>query len=221
MQNENNGANNLPKIEEYIFIDNIQDFFQFKAATTTSWAFKFSGSNNKIDENSVFIFANVSEKINRMIFNKSDLKKISKIYQLIRIYSYNSDAIYVNIICNQNYNGLDILKRIAQLPDIEKMILEKLNIKQNQLNKFTIKDFHISVDNFDKVYQLQLNQKINNNNLSKSLNPSTYSYKNKTNNIDTNLVLKSNNNSFNNTNIINEKYKIYIILNYKLPYNYL
>ena len=206
MQNENNGANNLQKIEEYIFIDNIQDFFQFKAATTTSWAFKFSGSNNKIDENSVFIFANVSDKINRMVFNKSDLKKISKIYQLIRIYSYNSDAIYVNIICNQNYNGLDILKRIAQLPDIEKMILEKLNIKQNQLNKFTINDFHISVDNFDKVYQLQLNQKINNNNLSKSLNPSTYSYKNKTNNIDTNLVLKSNNNSFNNTNISSQTY---------------
>ena len=206
MQNENNGANNLQKIEEYIFIDNIQDFFQFKAATTTSWAFKFSGSNNKIDENSVFIFANVSDKINRMVFNKSDLKKISKIYQLIRIYSYNSDAIYVNIICNQNYNGLDILKRIAQLPDIEKMILEKLNIKQNQLNKFTIKDFHISVDNFDKVYQLQLNQKINNNNLSKSLNPNTYSYKNKTNNIDTNLVLKSNNNSFNNTNISSQTY---------------
>ena len=206
MQNENNGANNLQKIEEYIFIDNIQDFFQFKAATTTSWAFKFSGSNNKIDENSVFIFANVSDKINRMVFNKSDLKKISKIYQLIRIYSYNSDAIYVNIICNQNYNGLDILKRIAQLPDIEKMILEKLNIKQNQLNKFTIKDFHISVDNFDKVYQLQLNQKINNNNLSKRLNPSTYSYKNKTNNIDTNLVLKSNNNSFNNTNISSQTY---------------
>ena len=206
MQNENNGANNLQKIEEYIFIDNIQDFFQFKAATTTSWAFKFSGSNNKIDENSVFIFANVSDKINRMVFNKSDLKKISKIYQLIRIYSYNSDAIYVNIICNQNYNGLDILKRIAQLPDIEKMILEKLDIKQNQLNKFTIKDFHISVDNFDKVYQLQLNQKINNNNLSKSLNPNTYSYKNKTNNIDTNLVLKSNNNSFNNTNISSQTY---------------
>ena len=209
MQNENNGANNLQKIEEYIFIDNIQDFFQFKAATTTSWAFKFSGSNNKIDENSVFIFANVSDKINRMVFNKSDLKKISKIYQLIRIYSYNSDAIYVNIICNQNYNGLDILKRIAQLPDIEKMILEKLKIKQNQLNKFTINDFHISVDNFDKVYQLQLNQKINNNNLNKSLNPNTYSYKNKTNktnNIDTNLVLKSNNNSFNNTNISSQTY---------------
>ena len=209
MQNENNGANNLQKIEEYIFIDNIQDFFQFKAATTTSWAFKFSGSNNKIDENSVFIFANVSDKINRMVFNKSDLKKISKIYQLIRIYSYNSDAIYVNIICNRDYNGLDILKRIAQLPDIEKMILEKLDIKQNQLNKFTIKDFHISVDNFDKVYQLQLNQKINNNNLSKSLNPNTYSYKNKTNktnNIDTNLVLKNNNNSFNNTNISSQTY---------------
>ena len=209
MQNENNGANNLQKIEEYIFIDNIQDFFQFKAATTTSWAFKFSGSNNKIDENSVFIFANVSDKINRMVFNKSDLKKISKIYQLIRIYSYNSDAIYVNIICNRDYNGLDILKRIAQLPDIEKMILEKLDIKQNQLNKFTIKDFHISVDNFDKVYQLQLNQKINNNNLNKSLNPNTYSYKNKTNktnNIDTNLVLKSNNNSFNNTNISSQTY---------------
>ena len=209
MQNENNGANNLQKIEEYIFIDNIQDFFQFKAATTTSWAFKFSGSNNKIDENSVFIFANVSDKINRMVFNKSDLKKISKIYQLIRIYSHNSDVIYVNIICNQNYNGLDILKRIAQLPDIEKMILEKLDIKQNQLNKFTIKDFHISVDNFDKVYQLQLNQKINNNNLNKSLNPNTYSYKNKTNktnNIDTNLVLKSNNNSFNNTNISSQTY---------------
>ena len=209
MQNENNGANNLQKIEEYIFIDNIQDFFQFKAATTTSWAFKFSGSNNKIDENSVFIFANVSDKINRMVFNKSDLKKISKIYQLIRIYSYNSDAIYVNIICNQNYNGLDILKRIAQLTDIEKMILEKLNIKQNQLNKFTIKDFNIEVDNFEKVYQLQLNQKINNNNLSKSLNPNTYSYKNKTNktnNIDTNLVLKSNNNSFNNTNISSQTY---------------
>ena len=209
MQNENNGANNLQKIEEYIFIDNIQDFFQFKAATTTSWAFKFSGSNNKIDENSVFIFANVSDKINRMVFNKSDLKKISKIYQLIRIYSHNSDVIYVNIICNQNYNGLDILKRIAQLPDIEKMILEKLDIKQNQLNKFTIKDFHISVDNFDKVYQLQLNQKINNNNLNKSLNPNTYSYKNKTNktnNIDTNLVLKNNNNSFNNTNISSQTY---------------
>ena len=182
MQNENNGANNLLKIEEYIFIDNIQDFYQLIANTTTTWASKFSGSYKKINENSVFVFANVSDKINRMVFNKSDLKKISKIYQLIRIYSYNSDVIYVNIICNQYYNGLDILKRIAQLPDIEKMILEKLNIKQNQLNKFNIKDFHIDIDNFDKVYQLQLKQKFNNNNLSKNLNPNQYSYKNKNNN---------------------------------------
>jgi len=206
MQNENNGANNLLKIEEYIFIDNIQDFYQLKANTTTTWASKFSCSYKKIDENSVFVFANVSDKINRMVFNKSDLKKISKIYQLIRIYSYNSDVIYVNIICNQNYNGLDILKRIAQLPDIEKMILEKLNIKQNQLNKFNIKDFHIDIDNFDKVYQLQLKQKFNNNNLSKNLNPNQYSYKNKNNNNNINLGLISNNNSFNNTNINSQSY---------------
>ena len=90
MQNENNGANNLLKIEEYIFIDNIQDFYQLKANTTTTWASKFSCSYKKIDENSVFVFANVSDKINRMVFNKSDLKKISKILFILfnfRLYS--------------------------------------------------------------------------------------------------------------------------------------
>ena len=65
-------------VEEYIFIDNIKDFYQLKAATAMAWAFKLSSGDNKIDKNSVFIFANVSGKINDLYRNY-----INQLYHII------------------------------------------------------------------------------------------------------------------------------------------
>ena len=66
---------NNSNIEEYLFIDDINDLFTLKQATTTSWGLKFS-NNNKVDENSIYIFALVSNDFKKMVFNKNDLKMI-------------------------------------------------------------------------------------------------------------------------------------------------
>ena len=49
-------------IEKYIFIDNIQDLYQIKASTLTSWEMRFS-DKNQVNENSIYIIAEVDKNI--------------------------------------------------------------------------------------------------------------------------------------------------------------
>jgi hypothetical protein len=153
---------NNSNIEEYLFIDDINDLFTLKQATTTSWGLKFS-NNNKVDENSIYIFALVSNDFKKMVFNKNDLKMIKKLCELIRIYFSN---LYVNLICNQKDTKDKLFSKISATPALNKLITEKLNITQYQLNQFVISDFNVNVDNFDKVYKLEFG---NNNNLKDNL----------------------------------------------------
>ena len=196
---------NNSNIEEYFFIDNVQDLFSIKQATTTSWGIKFS-YKNLLEENSVYIFALVNDDLKKMIFNKIDLKKIKNIYQLIRIYFGN---LYVNLICGQRDTKENILFKISSSPAINKLIMEKLNIIQYPLNKFIISDFNAVLQNFDKVYKLEFNNNINDNNMKPKLKPKTHIY-NKSSDF-THMMI--NNSKPNTNNIMNNKYQTSIAKN--------
>ena len=196
---------NNSNIEEYFFIDNIQDLFSIKQATITSWGIKFS-YKNILEENSIYIFALVNDDLKKMIFNKFDLKKIKNIYQLIRIYFGN---LYVNLICSQRDTKENILFKISSSPAINKLIMEKLNIIQYPLNKFMISDVEAFLKNFDKVYKLEFNNNINDNNMKPKLKPKTH-IKNKSSDF-THMMI--NNSKPNTNNIMNNKYQTSIAKN--------
>ena len=170
-------------IERYIFIDDIQELFQIKGATTTSWLMKFT-YKNPIDENSIFIITEVDKTLKTMPFNKFDLKNIRKIYQIIRIYFNNN--LYENLICSKRDNKNNILFKISNFPLLVNMVMKNLNINQNSLNNFAIIEKNLIVENFDKVYDLvlnNLNNNNNNNNFALKFNPNTY------NNSDTRMMI--------------------------------
>ena len=189
---------NDPKLEEYLFIDDIQELFSVKAATTTSWGVKFS-YKNKPDENSIYIFALVDKIIKRMVFTKMDLKNIRKMYKIIKIYF---GPLSVNLICNQNDNKDNILLKIHNLPDLKLIITNTLNINQYPLNKFVINEWKVYNENFDEIYKLEFRDANNNNdNIEGNAN-----IKPKTNIISTKLVLH-NIKYINNIN--NQKTRVY------------
>ena len=136
--------------EEYIFIEDINELFRCKNATTTSWAFKFF-EKSKADSNSFLIIAMIGTNIHTMAFNKSDLKCFKKLYQLIRIY-YGIK--YVNLITHKNEEGKNILEKIYNQKNLKLFIMKKLNIdNQFSLNKFDI--IEVIREGFDKVYMLE------------------------------------------------------------------
>ena len=189
-------------IERYIFIDDIQELFQIKGATTTSWLMKFT-YKNPIDENSIFIITEVDKTLKTMPFNKFDLKNIRKIYQIIRIYFNNN--LYENLICSKRDNKDNILFKISNFPLLVNMVMKNLNINQNSLNNFAIIEKNLIVENFDKVYDLVLNNlnNNNNNNFALKFNPNTY------NNSFTRMMIDSNIDKFkdqSNTYICSNNY---------------
>ena len=106
------------------------------------------------------------------------LKKIKKIYQLIRIYF--KDDFYLNIICNKGDSKDNILFKIRNSPLIANFVMTNLNINQYSLNNCIIIEKLFLLDNFDKVYELVLN---NFNNI------------NDTTKIESEMNIPSNNNS--------------------------
>ena len=200
---------NDPKLEEYLFIDDIRDLFSIKGATTTSWGVKFS-YKNKPDENSIYIFALVNTIIKRMVFTKLDLKNIRKMYKTIKIYF---GPLSVNLICNQNDNKDNILLKINYLPDLKLIITNTLNINQYPLNKFVINEWKVFNENFDEIYKLEFKDANNNDNNSDN---AKIKQKQNTSIIKTKLVL----NNFNNSNNINnQQTKVYYKINSKDDFN--
>ena len=195
-----NGSENLKnnEVKEYIFINDAQDLFSIKAATATSWAFKFY-YENQVDEESVYIFLKLDNKIKRKAFNKSDMKKISKIFKIIRIY-FND--LSVNIICKEDNDGISLLKKINQLTDIKNLIQEKLNICQFNLDNFIINEKEAFIKNVDKIYFLELKENLNNNNNNNNNNNSNI---NSFQNMDNNnaYLYQKNMNNINDMNSVN------------------
>ena len=193
-----NGENNLTQKTEYLFLENIQDLYNFQGTTCTKWADKFSYKNGANNGNYI-ILADFGDKLNKITFTKVDLKKIRNIYSFIRIYFGNY---FVNLICNQKDNGKSILNKINNSSIIQNYILQKLNITQYSINQFIINDFNGVADGFDKVFKLELRQYLNpmtSQNIN-NLNPSS--------DVNTRCVLNLNNNNINQntgpTYIIND-----------------
>ena len=186
-------------IERYIFIDDIQELFQIKGATTTSWLMKFT-YKNPIDESSIFIITEVDKTLKIMPFNKFDLKNIRKIYQLIRIYFNNN--LYENFICKKRDNKDNILFKISNFPLLVNMIMKNLNINQNSLNNFAIIEKNLIVENFDKVYDLVLNK----NNVALKFKPKTQDILSSNDNLTRRLIDY-------NSNKFKDQYNTYICSN--------
>ena len=175
-------------IEKYIFIDNIQDLFQIKASTATSWVMRFS-EKNQIDENSIYIIVDVDKNIKYLVFSKIDLKAIKKLYKLIRIY-FNIN--YVNLICNNRDNENTILFKVQSSPIIANCVMSILNINQYSLNNFVINKKGLFIDNnFDEVYDLAIKSFNNNNNEVPNIKANTYNFG--INNNFTGMMINNNN----------------------------
>ena len=143
-----NGNNNCEQKEEYIFIDDAQDLFRLKAATTTSWANKFV--EKAAIEDSIFIFYIVENNLNKIGASKGELNTISKIYSLIRIYYKNY---YINLIVSREDDQNTILIKVTKFSEINNKIENSLNI--NFKYNYSIKEKKLYVDNFEKVYELE------------------------------------------------------------------
>ena len=166
MDKNNFSSNN----NEYILIDDLQDFYYNKVDTTTSWAQKFSNNLNP-NKNAISIYALFENEIKKLVFTEKDLEKISNIYNLVRIYFKGN---FVNLICKNGNNGNSIWQRIEQLPEIKKMIMEKLNLEQYNTRKVFIKQIGAIADNINKIYSLEIEQKNNEENFKNQINPLTY-----------------------------------------------
>ena len=166
MENNNFTSNK----NEYILIVDLLDFYQNKADTTTSWAQKFSNNLNA-NKNSISIYALFKNEIKKFVFTEKDLEKISKIYYLVRIYFKSN---FVNLVCENGCNGNSIWQRIEQLPEIKKMIMEKLNLEQYNMRNVSIKAFGAIADNINYIYNLEIEQKNNEENFKNQVNPLTY-----------------------------------------------
>ena len=163
-----NGYNDLQEKEEYIFLDDCQDLIKLQAATTTSWANKFI--DKYTNSGSIFVLYIMENKLNKLPLIKNELKKISKIYSLIRIYF---NKLHINIILSREDKQDVILEKIIKFSKIDNIIEKKLNINLN--SKYNIKEKDLFVDNFEKVYEL-IEIEDNNNNFSdnNNINPQSY-----------------------------------------------
>ena len=195
-------------IEKYIFIDNIQDLYQIKASTLTSWEMRFS-DKNQVNENSIYIIAEVDKNIKYMPFTKKDLKPIKKIYKLIRIY-FNAN--YANFICNKNDNKDKIIIKINNSQLITNCVMAELCINQNSFINFVISKQKLFIENFDEVYNLEL-KPFNNSNENQKIKAKTYNTAINNNNYFTRIMV-NNNNGIN----INPNTNIYITNGFNTSY---
>ena len=189
-----------------IFIQLItQDLYQIKASTLTSWEMRFS-DKNQVNENSIYIIAEVDKNIKYMPFTKKDLKPIKKIYKLIRIY-FNAN--YANFICNKNDNKDKIIIKINNSQLITNCVMTELCINQNSFINFVISKQKLFIENFDEVYNLEL-KPFNNSNENQKIKAKTYNLAINNNDYFTRIMV-NNNNGINinpNTNI----YTIFFII---------
>ena len=195
-------------IEKYIFIDNIQDLYQIKASTLTSWEMRFS-DKNQVNENSIYIIAEVDKNIKYMPFTKKDLKPIKKIYKLIRIY-FNAN--YANFICNKNDNKDKIIIKINNSQLITNCVMAELCINQNSFINFVISKKKLFIENFDEVYNLEL-KPFNNSNENQKIKAKTYNTAINNNDYFTRIMV-NNNNGIN----INPNTNIYITNGFNTSY---
>ena len=160
---------NLIKQNEYILLLSLQELYSNKIDTTTSWAQKFIDNKNA-DENSIFINAFFENEIKKVKFTKKDLNNISDKFNLVRIYNGES---FVNLICKNEWDGIKILQRIEQLPEIKKMIFEKLNLNLINIGNFKMKEIKAFAENINKIYSLEIAQKNDGDNSENQMNPKT------------------------------------------------
>ena len=156
--------------EEYLFLENSQDLYDIYGFTCTNWANKFIYKRG-INNGNIIVFALIENTLNKITFNDSDLKKIRNIYSIIKIY-FGSN--FVNIICSQSDNGNSILNKIGSFPIMMKWIFVKLNINPNMRNQLFISEMNAICDGFDKVYKIEFNQYLKDDNI---LNPKSQEVK--------------------------------------------
>ena len=154
----------VDKKEEYLFLENSQDLYDVYGATCTNWANKFIYKKG-INVGNIIVFALIENTLNKITFNNSDLKKIRIIYSIIKIY-FGSN--FVNIICSRTDNGNSILNKIGNSPIMMNWIFEKFNINPNMKNQLLITEVIAMCDGFDKVYKIEFNQYLKDDNI---LNP--------------------------------------------------
>ena len=198
-----NLQNNPVSKEIYVFLEDIQELYKYQLATCTSWANKFVyKKGNK--EGDFIIYSILNGELNKLYFTKDDMKNISKIYKLIRIYFGQK---YVNIICRNNDDGNSILKQILDLPLINNLIAEKLEINKYSLNQFVINKSFAITEDLSSVFKLEFKQNFKDE--KENLNQMGQKSFNSTaivNNIDPKLLNKAINNTqviYNNNNINN------------------
>ena len=198
-----NLQNNPVSKEIYVFLEDIQELYKYQLATCTSWANKFVyKKGNK--EGDFIIYSILNGELNKLYFTKDDMKNISKIYKLIRIYFGQK---YVNIICRNNDDGNSILKQILDLPLINNLIAEKLEINKYSLNQFVINKSFAITEDLSSVFKLEFKQNFKDE--KENLNQMGQKSFNSTaivNNIETKFLNKAINNTqiiYNNNN--NEK----------------
>lgn len=167
-----NNIINSNKENEYILLASLQDLYSKKIDTTTSWAQKFLDNKNE-DKNSIIIYAFFENDIKILKFREKDLNNISQIFNLVRIYFGET---FVNLICKNEWIGIKIWERIEQLPEIKKMIIEKLNLNLINIRNVKIKEIKAVAVNINKIYGLEIEQKNNDDNSINPMNPKTATY---------------------------------------------
>jgi hypothetical protein len=68
--------------EEYLFLENSQQLFDFYGATCTKWANKFIYKKG-FNEGDIIIYSQIEGSLNKNSFSKSDMNKLRKIYSFI------------------------------------------------------------------------------------------------------------------------------------------
>ena len=149
--------------EEYLFLENSQDLYDIYGFTCTNWANKFIYKRG-INKGNIIVFALIENTLNKITFNDSDLKKIRNIYSIIKIY-FGSN--FVNIICSQSDNGNSILNKIGRSLIMMNWIFVKLNINPNMKNQLFISEMNAICEGFDKVYKIEFNQYLKDDNILK------------------------------------------------------
>ena len=152
--------------EEFLFIENSRELYDIYGATCAKWATKLI---NKNDDNGgrITIFVPLENDFNKIPFNKSDLKKLRKIYSIIKIY-FNSN--FANIICNKNNDGDSILFIISSSPLKMNWIMNKLLINPVCKNQLLISEINEFNEDFDKIYKIEIGKNLKCNN---KLNPNS------------------------------------------------
>ena len=204
--------------EEFLFLEDSQILYHIYGVTCTNWAKKLIYKKNNNDGN-ITIFVPIENSLNKISFNKTDLKNLKKIYSLIKII-FNSN--YANIICTKNDDSRTLLYKIGNSPLMMNWILNKLGINPAYKNQLNISEKNISFDDFDKIYKAEFNQNLKDdnilnpkteiktqlvvNNIEKPINIKNTTYisnnKNERKDFNLNKILRNNNNNINN-NMIN------------------